>query len=267
MTTKITTHEEAAALLGLSARATRDELLAAIAAHTKEARSLHDPQMLATVTRDVEARLRERHGEDFALLREDAVEKAKARAESEWRDRGRQAQQAATAALAFVQQDLARVIAARKVLGGEASEPAANRTERLLAQLLDVQTEAAAAQWLSTQPADKALARYSAADDTGADRGYARTFERMQAAGLLDVSAAKNPITAAQAIREAVEARQAARVPASLTEAVALTEKLAVDLARSSGAPAQIIAAAGREGTAPPVLHTRARTASDEAVA
>jgi hypothetical protein len=265
MTKKPETHEEAAALLGLSGRATRDELLTAIAAHAKEARSLHDPAMLATLTRDVEARLRDKHGEDFALLRQDAVEMATQRAVNEWRTRGKAAQQTGEAALAFVQQDLARVIAARKVLGGEASEPAANRTERLLAQLLDTHAEAAAAQWLSTQPADRALARYHSADDT--DRAYARTFERMQAAGLIDVSAAANPITAARAIREAVEARQAARVPASLTEAVALAERLAVDLARSSGAPAQIIAAAGREGTAPPVLHTRARTASDEAVA
>lgn len=253
----ITNDAELSDALGLSERATFDNWEKSIRAHVEQATTLHDPAFLPLLTGNVEAQLRERHGEDFDLLRPDAIERAKARAEEEWRAKGRQSHATADAALAYLRARTAAAINAQMTLKGESAQPHANRTERLLAALVDVQGEAAANAAIARLKPEQALNAYRATADED-DRPFVRTFEKRFAAGDLDLSAASHPIDLAREIREAIEARRTARVRQVDMDRLARLDALAVDVARTSGNLDRALSVAGKAGALP--RPTRAKT-------
>lgn len=251
-------NERIAALDVDPAKATRADLIAALTDRATTASSAGDPGVLNILTRNVEAGLRERHGKDFALLRDDAVERAQAMAADEWRTRGRTAQAAADAALPLVRAELEDAIAAQRRLKSEGEAPSGSRQEQLLARLLDVHAEDAAERWILRRTPEQVLARYAAAADDGTDRAFVRVVEQRHAAKVLDVSASKDPLAVATAYRDAIETRQAARVRPEDLAARDTLDKLAADLGRSAAAlakpgdvrgAARVLAVAGQPGT------------------
>jgi hypothetical protein len=270
------TRNEKIAALGVvdPTTATRADILTALATQAKTAASAADPGVLDLLVRNTEADLRTRHGKDFGLLREDAVERAQAMAREEWLAQGRAALAAADAALPLVRAELEAAIAAQQKLGGEADEPASSRQERLLAQLLDVHAEATAESWMTTQTPEATIKRYRAAADAGSERAFVRVVERRFAAGVLDLTRAADPLAAASEFGAVIRERQAGRVqPADITAREAL-DKLRADLDRTAAklktgteAVARVLRSAGKSGTTETPFRQRQRALAAEAEA
>ena len=168
-------------------------------------------------------------------------------------------------------------IAAQKVLKGEADEPAGSRQEKLLARLLDVHAEADAEAWLANHAPADTLKRYrAAADDSGPERSFVRVVERRHGAGLLNLEKSSDPLALAQTFGAAIRERQGARVRPEDLAALAMLDKLAVDLGRSATAlakpgddrgAARVLSVAGKIGTQPrPPRITTPGTADGRAV-
>lgn len=253
-----TSRDEKLTALGVNPeRATRAEMIAALADRAGEANL--DPQTLELLVLDTAQKLRAKytHGETL-LLAADALDRATEAEREAWRVRARQAQAAADAALPVVRAELEGAIAAQKQLTGEGDQPAASRQERLLARLLDVHAEADAERWVTSNTAADVLKRYQAAADDGPERSFARVVERRHASGVLALRETSDPLGTAQAFGAAIRTRQDARVRAEDLAALGTLDKLAADLGRSAAAlakpdrgAARVLAVAGKTGSQP----------------
>ncbi len=250
---------EAYAALGIAdpTKASITDKLTALGTATDEARKLTDPATLDLLVRDETRKLDEKFSiAEQNLLAPDARERFIESAREQWRARGRAAQAAADAALPLLRQEVEANIAAQQHLRGEGEAPTSNRTEALLARMLDGLDGDRAERWIAERPAADVLRRYREATDDGADRLFARAVETQHALGLLRLTGdAADVLATSQAIRDAIRSRREARVRPQDREALAHLDRLRADLDRAAiihrvaDGPMRVMRSVGKPGT------------------